>query len=243
MEPWKLSAAATLVLREGSKADARDVLKLAIKELILEGTWKLATGERTRRVLGPKAVILLVRGDRPPPGRTPLGLAHSLVSSGQVETLGGVEGREVRAVAKSIAKKRPRLRSELIQRVVVDLSNQGLVDWQERRVLGIFRRSRMVPTEAGERALEESRRHEAALAALPATKDEADKVLAEAAGLALLAPASVGGIDLLGGGFDGVFDSSFGDAFDGAFDSAFDSGFADGGGGGNGGGNGGNGGD
>ena len=242
MEGWKLSAASTLFLQKDGKVHARDLLKLAIKELILEGTWTVANAERPRRLRGPGPVILLVRGNRPPPGRPPLGLAHSLVSSGPVETLGGVEGREIRAMAKHIAKTRRRLSTELPQRVATDLSNQGLMDWVQWRALGIFRRSRMVPTEAGKRVLEECRRHEQALAALPASKDEMDKVLASAAGLALLTPGGVGSIDFGGGGFDGAFGSSFDGAFDGAFDSAFDSGFSDGGGGGGGGGDGGGGG-
>ena len=132
-------------------------------------------------------------------------------------------------MAKHIAVTRPRLRTELIQRVTTDLANQGLVDWQERRVLGVFRRSRMVPTEAGERALEEYRRHEAALAALPSSsKGEADEVLARAAGLALLALGTASGVD------SSAAASTAPSTPPPAFDSAFDAGFSDGGGGGTG---------
>jgi hypothetical protein len=243
VELWKLSAASTLVLRDGGKAEARDVLKLAIKELVLDGAWKLAKAERPRRLRGPKAVTLLIPGDRPPPGRVPLGLAHTLVESGHVGDWGGVQGREIRAMAKHIAVTRPRLRTELIQRVGLDLAEQGLVDWNERRVLGVVRRPKMVRTEAGERALEEYRRHEAALSALPASKDEADAAVASAAGLALLSPRTSGGDAFGGGGFGEVFDGGFDNAFDSSFDSAFDSGFSDGGGDGGGGDGGGGGGD
>jgi hypothetical protein len=240
VERWKLSAASTLVLRDGAKAQAREVLKLAIKELILEGTWKLAKAERPRRLRGPKRLTLLIPGNQPPPDRVPLRFAHTLVKSSHVGEWGGVQGREIRATAKYIALTSPRLRTQLIQRVGLDLAEQGLVDWQERRVLGVERRPKMVRTAAGERALEEARRHEAALAALPAAKDEADAVLASAAGLALLSPLSSGG-DFGGGGdaFDGSFDS----AFDSSFDNAFDSGYSDGGGDGGGGNGGGGGGD
>jgi hypothetical protein len=242
VEPWKLSAASTLVLREGGKAEAREVLKLAIKELILEGTWRLAKAERPRRLRGPKKVTLLIPGDRPAPKRVPLVLAQSLVNSAHVADWGGTQGREIRAMAKHIALTRPRLRTELIRRVGLDLADHGLADWKERRVLGVERRPKMVRTEAGERALEESRRHEAAMSALPVAKDEADAVLAAAAGLALLSPRSSGGVDGFGGGgFGDVFGGDFDSAFDSSFDSAFDSGYSDGGGDGGGGGNGGGG--
>jgi uncharacterized membrane protein YgcG len=239
VERFKLSAASTLFLREGGRVHALPLLKLAIKELILEGTWTLANAERPRRLRGPQPVTLLIRGERPPPGRVPLGLAHSLIASGPVETLSGVQGREIQAMAKHIAKTRRRLSTDLGQRIANDLSTKGLVDWEEWRALGIFRRSRLVPTEAGERVLEEARNHEAALAALPATKDEADKVLERAAGMALLAPGGLAGVDAFGGSFFGPFDSSF----DSIFDGAFDAGFSDGGGGGDGGGGDGGGGD
>ena len=237
MERWNLSAASTLVLRDGARAQAREVLKLAIKELILEGTWQLAKAERPRRLRGPKQLTLLIPGNRPAPDRVPLRYAHTLVKSGHIGEWGGVQGREIRAMAKTIALTTPKLRTQLIQRVGLDLAEQGLVSWQERRVLGVERRPKMVRTEAGERALEQARRHEAALAALPASsKDEADAVLASAAGLALLSPRSSGGD--FGGGGD-VFDGSFDSAFDSSFDNAFDSGYSDcggDGGGGNGGG-------
>ena len=212
-----LSAASTLVLRDGG-APPGEILKLAIKELVLAGTWRIAEGERTRRVRGPEAVTVLIPGDRPPPGRVPLGLAHSLVASGPVERWGAVEGREVRTLAKHIARTRRRVGSELLSRVAVDLNHRGLVEWEQRRRLGVFRRTVMVPTAEGRRVLEQYRDLDAGpgLEGLDA-RDRAGAV------------AGFAGLDALGG-------------FDHAFDSAFDAGFSDGGGGGGGDGGGGDGG-
>jgi len=212
-----LSAASTRVLRDGG-APPGEILKLAIKELVMAGTWRIAEGERTRRVRGPEVVTVLLPGDRPPPGRVPLGLAHSLIASCPVERWGAVEGREVRTLAKHIARTRRRIGSELLSRVAVDLNNRGLVEWEQRRRFGVFRRTVMVPTAEGRRVLEQYRDLEAgpALEGLDA-RDRA----AAAAGFA--------GLDALGG-------------LDHAFDSAFDAGFSDGGGGGGGDGGGGDGG-
>jgi uncharacterized membrane protein YgcG len=234
-ERWGLSAASTLVLRDGG-APAGEMLKLAIKDLVLAGTWRIEAGERNRRLRGPTAATVLVRGDSPPPGRVPLGLAHSLIASGPVERHGPVEGREIRALAKHIARTRRRLGSDLINRVSVDLANKGLVEWVPRRRLGIFRTAKMVPTAVGERLLAESRQHEEALAALPREPGAAERaagVVAAAGGLLLLfQPAdrqwagidAAVGVDALGGlgGFDAL--DALGDAFD--------AGFSDGGGGG-----------
>jgi len=217
--PRPLSAASTRVLRDGGGAPG-EILKLAIKELVMAGTWRIAEGERTRRLRGPEAVTVLVPGDRPPPGRVPLGLAHSLIASGPVERWGAVEGREVRALAKHIARTRRRIATELISRVSVDLANQGLVEWERRRRFGVLRRWVMVPTAAGEQILEQYRDLEPG--------PELDGlVLSDRTGAA----AGVIGVDALGGlgGLDHVFDS------------AFDAGFSDGGGGGDGGGDGGGG--
>jgi hypothetical protein len=215
MQP-PLSAASTRVLRDAG-APPGEILKLAIKELVLAGTWRIAEGERTRRMRRPEAVTVLLPGDRPPPGRVPLGLAHSLISSGPVERWGPVEGREVRSLAKHIARTRRRIGTELVSRVAVDLDRRGLVEWEQHRRFGLFRRSVMVPTAAGQRVLEQYRDLEAG--------PELDRiVLGDRVGTV----AGIAGLDALGG-------------LDHVFDSAFDAGFSDGGGFGDGGGDGGGG--
>lgn len=223
-----LSRSAVIVLRDLARADGKDVLKAAIKELIAAGVWRTRPGSRKRRRLS----HLLTRGGESPPRVPPLPAVSSLIEAAPAHVRDGEMTRDLRDVAKHLTKRHRGIRKAIVRDLLDDLASAGLVDAEERRALGILRRRRYVRTEEGERRLADE---------LGAARERRRGAEGAYVGGAYAAQPDddrdhdPGDIDA---GLDSSFDSGFDAAFDSSFDSAFDSGFSAGGGDGGGGGGG-----
>jgi uncharacterized membrane protein YgcG len=238
----RLSNAALIVLRELDRADGKAVLKAAIKELVAADAWRInaSPAKRKRRA---RTTMLLTPGGQRPPREAPLPRVSQLIEATPPRAAGGTI-RDLRDVAKDIAKSNRNIRKELVREVLEDLAAAGLVEREQRRVLGIFPRTRYARTVEGDQQLGD----EAAARDERGWRRRGDPtpyaggaagayVGAESAGLigdtdqgddAGTDPDVDSGLDA---GLDSAFDSSFDSAFDASFDSAFDSGFDAGGGG------------
>lgn len=237
------SRATLLVLRRLKGADGRSLLKEAVKELITRDVLLVETEEPKRRRRTAKPRLWLYEGAGPVPEDPALRVTLRHVQAAPSTVRDGRVARELAVVAKHLA--RDGARRAVLDAALADLTAQGLVHEERRRVLGIVPWRKVLRTPEGDdvlvRARERSRRRRAA----------------SDAGGAPFVPATDGGgsagdrhrddhpdldTDLdgsLDGAFDGSFDGAFDSAFDQSFDSAFDAGFSDGGGGGGDGGGGG----
>lgn len=257
----ELNVPAELVLRDLDATDTRALLKASVKELIAAGTWRAATGTRRGNLRGTKRIpitVLQLARSEAPPGE-PLAYVHWLIGNTREYEWDGAPGRELGEVAKSIAKTRGAPK-EALQRTLADLTARGLVRADERKLLGIIKRTRHVRTDAGEALLAtlhpapdpwRRRRSSETWVDTGTGSSHSGPIVAGAAGGAIAADALTGGtfmegaldqIDTAMDQFDAQFDASFDASFDSSFDSAFDSGFDSGGGGGDSGGGGGDGG-
>lgn len=218
--------------------------------------WRLERRERAG-VLGFKSELALARGAQRAPALAPvMQLDAALGTAVGPETVGLVKA------VKRLRKVRSDIGRSLLDAARDDLAARGLATVRRDRVLGLFPRTRLDPTPAGEALRSESVQREDALrAALGWVEDPhgSARELAAAGVLVLFAdPAALRELDehlrerrgTADGGYGGSpgdgwdFDfsdvSSF-DAFDPGIDTAVDSG-GGGGGGGDGGGDGGGGG-
>ncbi len=247
----ELNVPAELVLRDLDATDTRALLKAAVKELIAAGSWRATAGTRranlrgTRRI--PITVLQLARSEVP--AGEPLAYVHWLTGNTREYDWDGAPGRELGEVAKSIAKTRGAPK-EALQRTLADLTARGLVRADERKLLGVIRRTRHVRTEAGDALLAtlhpvpdpwRRRRSGETWVDTGTGSSHTGPIVAGAAGGAIAADAVTGGafmegaldqIDTAMDQFDAQFDASSDASFDSSFDSAFDSGFDSGGGGG-----------
>jgi hypothetical protein len=159
-----LSAAAFLVLQRPNRADYREVLKTAAKELVAGGAWRMEIVNRRKRTrenaqlagraaspvlsrFRPRRVsaarlVVLIEGDAKPGEAIPLTFVSGLISSVPARNHGGVVGRELSDVARWLERT-----SDVKGRVLQELEAAGLVSVAERHVLGqrVFRWVRRTP--------------------------------------------------------------------------------------------------
>jgi hypothetical protein len=221
----RLSDAALIVLRELDRADGKAVLKAAIKELVAADAWRINAQPAKRRRRG-RMTMLLTPGEKRAPREAPLPRVSQLIEATPPRAAGGTI-RDLRDVAKDIAKSNRNIRKEIVREVLEDLAEAGLVVREQRRVLGIFPRTRYARTVEGDQRIEEETAQRGERRWRPGG--------ASYAGAAAGGYIAAEGVDEIqdsdfDAGVDGAFDSSFDSAFDSSFDSAFDSGFSAGGG-------------
>lgn len=234
-----------LVLEKLGRTDGRSLLKVAVKELIARGVLGVEPEEQSRLGRRPSKRFWLQEGSAPAPSSRALQLTLRRVMDVKAQVRGGRPSRELKAVAKALAK--GDARREVLAAALQDLIGMGLVREEERRTLGLFRRVVAVRTPGGDALVERERRRRAGDGSTGGADATYFPVFVDAGapyddrGQAERADGALdGGLDAgFDGAFDGAFDSSFDSAFDSSFDSAFDSGFSDGGGGGGDGGGGG----
>jgi uncharacterized membrane protein YgcG len=227
-----------LVLQKLGKTDGRALLKQAVKELIARGVLRVETEEpgRRRRARGPK--FWLVEGSAPTPSSRALQATHRYVLDERPVLRGGRPARELKAVAKALA--RERAHKEILAAAILDLTAMGLVRKEQRRTLGLFRRVLTVRTPGGDALVQQEERRRAGARSTGAADApyfpvviDPDDPHHDPDQVERADAAWDGSVDgALDSSFDGAFDSSFDSSFDSAFDSSFDSGFSDGGGGG-----------
>jgi hypothetical protein len=164
-----LSAAALLALRELNRDNHREILKLAVKELVAARTWRLVAVERPRgrgaesarlvgrmiagvfqgRISRPrlrKRLLLLVEGDTPPPQLPPLPAVSLLVSRLQARSQARLGGRELSEVARHLEHHRDFVREQVLQ----PLEAAGLVTMRERHAFGTTLSVKAKRTPAGD---------------------------------------------------------------------------------------------
>jgi hypothetical protein len=248
---WPLSAAATAVLRDPKLAGI-DVLKLALKELVLRRVWGLRRGPR-RRLRGQRSDFVLGTADVPP--------LPPLVSADRaLRSVMGTDGREVREAARLLLKAHRKLPDQLRDEARAELASRGLVELERRKVLGVVPQTKVVVTESGRLWAQDADARTSALSR--SIGRPPPEVLAQAGALGglvlLLDPAPLAELDQLvkrthddGTGTTGYVDGTSGDegldldlggldlgaldGLDSSFDAAVDSGSSDGGGDGGGG--------
>ena len=251
-DPWPLSAAATAVLRDPTIAHD-DVLRLALKELVLRRAWRIEQREQAGR-LRTRTRVHLREGAAGPPALAPLPELHAALRE-----VVGADGHPLDRTAASLRSVWDDVPRTLHRAAQADLVDRGLAESTRDRLLGIVPRTRLRRTPRGEALAKASHEREQGLRALLAGGDAAaaSAALAAAGGLILLAApelageieaffarAAAGG-DRGGGGVAGDDDGgtvdgislpelSLLDAVDPGIDAAFDAG--GGGGGGDGGG-------
>lgn len=249
------SAAALHVLRHLDGATGGEVLKLALKELVLRRVWRLEHRERAG-VLGFRSELALARGVERAPALTPLMQLDAALGAAV-----GPETVPLRKAVKRVVRRRSSRGDALLEATRADLAAQGLLVVERGRTLGVIPRTRVRATLDGQRAASTSWAQEEAL-----LEAIADPARARAARLAagplvlLVEPTALAEVDEelreslaaqsagagTGGGGDGDLgddDLAFLDAFDPGIDAAVDAGGGggDGGGGDGGGGDGGGG--
>ena len=201
MSDAALSAASLTVLRDLRRADGKQVLRLAFKELVARGVYEVGSAP-------PAPLGWSRRRLRPglhPTGRLEGGdaLLTWVDASIRATEVLSFRGRPAYLIADTAVKLKagsPEFRRDVIDRVLADLHRRGLVVEVQHRWLRRFRTIRWTRTERGDARLA------LGWAASPAELGEgAEREL------------------------DAAFDTIEGGSISGAFDTAFDDGFADGG--------------
>lgn len=209
----ELPAALLAVLRDLRRADVRGVVKSAIGELVARRALVLEAGDGSRRGRGSRRGLTIALGPASAGNEELMRLVAGMVAAALQGRAAIPEPRqELSAVARRLARQ-PQLRRRVLHAAFADLEQAGLLIGEERRALGLFRRSVLVRTAAGE------------------------AVLRSARGVRRVRAAADGG-----GGTSsdaGQAGAHRDEQWDRDFDSSFDSGFDSGGGGGDGGGGGG----
>ena len=141
--PWSLSAPESLVLRDGVAGQATPALKLAVLELVGRGVLRI---ESEPRRWGRRTWV--AAGACPPPATGPLaGLARTCL-----QEAGGARGRLDKAVARHLRAHGRSAERWLEDDVLPGLERRGLLARDERRTLGIFRRTTWRRNPAGDAA-------------------------------------------------------------------------------------------
>lgn len=250
---WPLSAAATQLLRR-PRTQKPEVVRLALKELIVRRAWRLDV-ERRRGRLGRERVTRTLRPGPAPVPAQPV-LRELDASLRQVAPGGG----ELRGIVQHVMEADRKLPTRLQEAAREELAARGLVALERSRILGVVPRTKAVPTAAAEgwRRAAEARMSGlrgadaatvAALGGLVLLLDPAPMAELDATLKRLRDQGSGGGDGGSGGSTDSadgldldLGDFSVLDDLDGGFDSDVDAGSSDGGGDGSGGGDGGGGG-
>lgn len=239
--PWPLSGAATLLLRRPD-ASPDDVLKVALKELVMRRVWRLMWRTKDRRVLGPKRVLAMAPGERSCPALGPLRRVDVALRRHCPE-----DGDEVRRVVQQMVGSGEKIARRSYDDAADEAERFGVVDVRRRKVVGLFPWTTITRTDAGDEWCDYARTREARLA--EQLRNRGTQVLGELAPLAglvvVLSPPVLAELDevLRRQGADGGaevdvsgLDLDVSSALDSAFDSAVDAGSSDGGGDGGGGG-------
>ncbi len=236
-EVWPLSAAATYLLRDPAAAQGGEVLKLALRELVLRRVWRLERRERAG-VMRFRSGLAIARGAQRAPAETPLPQLDAALNAAV-----GSETLALKRVVKRLVGHESSTGRKLLEVTLGDLERRGLVRVERTRVLRLIPRSRPVLTPDGELTSRESRARETALR--EALTDPLRAAAAAAAAGALLLFVEPDALSELEedrrDGSGGARDWAYRDASDPGIDSAVDAG--GGGGDGDGGGDGGGGGD
>lgn len=244
-----ISTTLLVALRNLDKTDGRQLLKGGVKELIALRVLEVVTLEEPRRLRSPQRRFLLVDGPEPMPSERLLAAIARMVGSAPSELSEGRVVRDLGVVAEHLASQRD-VRDRTRDAALAELAHAGLVATEERRALGIIKRTVHLRTPAGEAALERDASRRRRRASREATGDSYASFGAYGSGDADDShdPEERSDTDLdaaLDSSFDAPFEPSFDSSFDSSFDTAFDSGFSsgdsggssgDGGGGGGGGG-------
>ena len=213
-EQWPLTAAATQILLEtpsadakrGAEPDKKATAKLALKELIFRGAYRIEITETRRR----NEIKIFPQGHVEVP--KPLQTFHGRVRK---------EAGEIKTVMRRAGQRHPKLLDSLEQQVRGELNKRKLIEPREERRFGVFKKQRWVRTPLGDSWADDAYGHVQALEALP-ERDETDPRAAAAAvaaaGAALvLVPESLGWVARLrathGGYLDLDFDGLDFDAF------------------------------
>lgn len=146
---WPLSAAATELLGD-PRLPPTAVLKLALRELVLRGCWKL--GRPRPRSLGPrKATVRVVQMDatgRKPPPLVPLPVLDDALG------LPGALDLHVRLRRALLLE--PELPDRLREHCLDHLTALGLLEPRTERRFGVLKRSMSSRTQDGDRVVEEA---------------------------------------------------------------------------------------
>jgi hypothetical protein len=157
---WPLSAAQTVLLRT-PKTGGDQVLKLALKELLLAGTWRLTREPRppSRWRRGPDDVVVVHRGPTPVPPLEPLGLLHERLHAA------APQGGQFADVVHRVLVADSRLGTRLRRQAVDDLVARRLLAQDRTRLLGVVPRTRTTVTPSGAAWDRDARERERLLAA------------------------------------------------------------------------------
>ena len=232
---WPLTAAATEILlalplssapKGGSAPDPKDAVKLALKELILRGAFRIQIEKRRLR----KDKVTLLPGQASAPLPATLAQFDSALRPHTPD--------QVAKVVAAARRGNPKLIKEVGDLFLQELVGWGLVEAMHEKVLGLFSRTRYRRTASGDAWAASASQHVARLQALPDEAESQPQTAAQAAAVAgvlvLMVPAALSAIFRLrrrGRRFGGDLDLDFGyvgfDLFDGVgdmFDSALEGG-------------------
>lgn len=214
------SPALLLALSDLDRTDGKALVKSAVKELVARRVLTLEALDGQRGSRRPQRRLVLIEGPEPMPQEPLLATVAQLVARVPSEITHGRVVRDLALVARHLAREAG-VRRELVEVALRELVSAGLARTEERKVLGVVKRTVHVRTPAGEAALSRAAR-------LPRLSDGV---------------TGGEGVYVTGGGDLHEVDDTFDSGSDPSFDSSFDSGAgaADGGGGEGGGGGGGGG--
>lgn len=142
-----LSAPAIALLRDPRQAPD-EVLKLALKELVLRGVWSL---ERRPTGIARRRRVHFVIGDAEPPESPPLACAHRAL-----RRVVGWDGREVRQSVRMMLFEDDRLAKRVREDARDELAALGLARVERSRALGVIPRTRVELTPEGRAASREA---------------------------------------------------------------------------------------
>ena len=149
---WELSAPESLVLRDGRRAERKQLIKLGLLELVTRGSLRLVDATGRNVIRRPRVERVLVDGHRPLPSTGPLAPIARAFYGAKIKTFpDGTSGRTIADLARTFAsEKRTRGDRYRDETLLPALEAKGLFRREGDRLFGILPRTRWVLMQDGQ---------------------------------------------------------------------------------------------